>query len=168
MQEAVVIFCGCTAWFVSDLVGNPEDRFSHNAAQKESTSTECIAKFLHAWHFLSWKFGHENINGNIFSILLMQEAVVIFCGCTAWFVSDLVGNPEDRFSHNAAQKESTSTECIAKFLHAWRFLSWTFGHENINGNIFSILLRLSSCHLLVKDVHYLLVSWHDLIIFPEI
>ena len=24
------IFCGCTAWFVSDLVGNPEDRFSHN------------------------------------------------------------------------------------------------------------------------------------------
>ena len=28
------IFCGCTAWFVSDLVGNPEDRFSHNEAHK--------------------------------------------------------------------------------------------------------------------------------------
>ena len=26
------IFCGCTAWFMSDLVGNPEDRFSHNEA----------------------------------------------------------------------------------------------------------------------------------------
>ena len=26
------IFCGCTARFVSDLVGNPEDRFSHDAA----------------------------------------------------------------------------------------------------------------------------------------
>ena len=26
-------FCGCTARFVSDLVGNPEDRFSHNEAQ---------------------------------------------------------------------------------------------------------------------------------------
>ena len=26
------IFCGCTARFVSDLVGNPEDRFSHNKA----------------------------------------------------------------------------------------------------------------------------------------
>ena len=25
------IFCGCTAWFVWDLVGNPEDRFSHEA-----------------------------------------------------------------------------------------------------------------------------------------
>ena len=27
------IFYGCTARFVSDLVGNPEDRFSHNEAQ---------------------------------------------------------------------------------------------------------------------------------------
>ena len=26
------IFCGCTAWFVSDLIGNPENRFSHNEA----------------------------------------------------------------------------------------------------------------------------------------
>ena len=26
------IFCGCTARFVWDLVGNPEDRFSRNAA----------------------------------------------------------------------------------------------------------------------------------------
>ena len=26
------IFCGCTAWFVSDLVRNPKDRFSHNEA----------------------------------------------------------------------------------------------------------------------------------------
>ena len=26
-------FCCCTARFVSDLVGNPEDRFSHNEAQ---------------------------------------------------------------------------------------------------------------------------------------
>ena len=28
--KALAIFCGCTARFVSDLVGNPEDRFSHN------------------------------------------------------------------------------------------------------------------------------------------
>ena len=26
------MFCGCTARFISDLVGNPEDRFSHNEA----------------------------------------------------------------------------------------------------------------------------------------
>ena len=30
--KPLAIFCGCTAWFVSDLVGNPEDRFSHNQA----------------------------------------------------------------------------------------------------------------------------------------
>ena len=30
--KPLAIFCGCTARFVSDLVGNPEDRFSHDAA----------------------------------------------------------------------------------------------------------------------------------------
>ena len=30
--KPLAIFCGCTARFVSDLVGNPEDRFSHNEA----------------------------------------------------------------------------------------------------------------------------------------
>ena len=29
----LAIFYGCAAWFVSDLVGNPEDRFSHVEAQ---------------------------------------------------------------------------------------------------------------------------------------
>ena len=30
--KPLAIFCGCPARFVSDLVGNPEDRFSHNEA----------------------------------------------------------------------------------------------------------------------------------------
>ena len=30
--KPLAVLCGCTAWFVSDLVGNPEDRFSHNEA----------------------------------------------------------------------------------------------------------------------------------------
>ena len=30
--EPLAIFCGCTARFLSNLVGNPEDRFSHNEA----------------------------------------------------------------------------------------------------------------------------------------
>ena len=29
----LAIFCGCTAWFLSDLVRNPQDRLSHDAAQ---------------------------------------------------------------------------------------------------------------------------------------
>ena len=31
--KPLVIFIDCTAWFVSYLVGNLEDRFSHNEAQ---------------------------------------------------------------------------------------------------------------------------------------
>ena len=30
--KALAIFCGCTAWFVSDLVSNPKDRFSQDTA----------------------------------------------------------------------------------------------------------------------------------------
>ena len=31
-SKLLAIFCGCTVRFVWDLVGNPEDRFSHNEA----------------------------------------------------------------------------------------------------------------------------------------
>ena len=30
--KLLAILCGCTAWFVWDLVGNPEDRLSHKEA----------------------------------------------------------------------------------------------------------------------------------------
>ena len=36
--KALTIFCCCTARFVSDLVGNPETRFSHNEAHKIAES----------------------------------------------------------------------------------------------------------------------------------
>ena len=32
--KPLAFFCGYTAQFVSDMVGNPKDRFSHNAAHK--------------------------------------------------------------------------------------------------------------------------------------
>ena len=32
MSIVVPLFCGCTAPFVTDLVRNPEDRFSYNEA----------------------------------------------------------------------------------------------------------------------------------------
>ena len=32
--KPLAILSGCTAWFVSDLVGNPEDWFSHTKAHK--------------------------------------------------------------------------------------------------------------------------------------
>ena len=32
--KPIAIFFGCTAWFVSDPVGNPKDRFSHDGLKK--------------------------------------------------------------------------------------------------------------------------------------
>ena len=34
--------------------------------------------------------------------LLSESEISSLCGCTAWFVLDLVENPKDRFSHDAA------------------------------------------------------------------
>ena len=36
------------------------------------------------------------------TIPLLPKPLAIFCGGTSRFVSGLVGNPEDRFSHNEA------------------------------------------------------------------
>ena len=36
------------------------------------------------------------------TIPLLFKLLAISCGCRACFVWDLVGNPEDRFSHNEA------------------------------------------------------------------
>ena len=35
------ILCGCTVWFVSDQVGNPKDRFSHNEAPINLATASC-------------------------------------------------------------------------------------------------------------------------------
>ena len=54
------------------------------------------------------------------TIPLLSKPLAIFCGCTARFVSDLVGNPEDRFSHNDAhlfteKSENDAIENITPF-----------------------------------------------------
>ena len=36
------------------------------------------------------------------TIPLLPRSLAIFCGCAARFVSDLIGNTKDRFSHNEA------------------------------------------------------------------
>ena len=39
---------------------------------------------------------------SLYYIIRNFKPLAIFCGCTAWFVSDLVENPEDRFPYNEA------------------------------------------------------------------
>ena len=56
------IFCGCTARFVPDLVGNPEDRFSHNEAHIVPTHKFQISR-------------QQTANGSTFR----KHAYAIFC-----------------------------------------------------------------------------------------
>ena len=46
------------------------------------------------------------------------SSLAIFCGCTARFVSDLVGNPEDRFSDVAAHMSHVMIKPV--LLHMWK------------------------------------------------
>ena len=53
--KSLTIFCGRTAWFVSDLVGNHEDRFSCNAAHiKVPACRHSQTISLPDRHFLSY------------------------------------------------------------------------------------------------------------------
>ena len=45
--KLLTIFCGCTARFVSDLVGNPEDRFSHKEAHMQFDLLLSRSSFTH-------------------------------------------------------------------------------------------------------------------------
>ena len=44
--KSLAIFCGCTVRFVWDLVGNPEDRFSHNEAHFRHCDIVFLRRFL--------------------------------------------------------------------------------------------------------------------------
>ena len=48
-------------------------------------------------------FAAQMVQSLLFLKIRNFKPLAILCGCTDWFVSDLVGNPEDRFSHVAAQ-----------------------------------------------------------------
>ena len=43
------------------------------------------------------------------TILRNFKSLAIFCGCTARFISDLVGHPEEQFSHDAAHMRFSHT-----------------------------------------------------------
>ena len=56
----------------------------------------CICENKEVFVFATW------IVQSLFVLNPNSQASTILCGCTARFVSDLVGNPEDRFSQNEA------------------------------------------------------------------
>ena len=66
--------------------------FSHMQKQRLKSAS---------WSPRSWSA--PKILQPLFILNLNFKSLAIFSGCTARFVSDLVGNPKDRFSQNEAQ-----------------------------------------------------------------
>ena len=63
----------------------------------------CICENKDADQLCGNREAHQRLCYNSSTTLIRNfKPLAIFCGCTARFVSDLVGNPEDRFSHNKA------------------------------------------------------------------
>ena len=54
------------------------------------------------FHFLAFGRGGAKKTGRL-NACPSFKLVAVFCGCTARFVSELVENSEDRFSHDASQ-----------------------------------------------------------------
>ena len=71
------------------------------AKTKTQISFAVTAKLIRAFVFAT-----RIVQSLSFSFLNFKP-LAILCGCTARFVLDLVGNPEDRFSHNEAHIAST-------------------------------------------------------------
>ena len=61
---------------------------------------------------------YEKISTIVFPTQIVQSLYILnfkpltICGCTARFVSDLVGNPEDRFCCNVAQIGKSDNPCM--------------------------------------------------------
>ena len=77
------------------------------------------------------------VTAKLFSAIVFATRIVQFLfflnpnACTAWFVSDLVGNPEDRFSRVAAhmllQKKERNNE-VNKYFYRSRLRDWLCFH----------------------------------------
>ena len=82
----VLSCCGSNIYYMSRVMNKPAFCICENkdAAQ------------LHSNRAASFRYIDSTIIRNF-------KPLAIFCGCTAWFVLDLVGNTEDRFFHVTAQ-----------------------------------------------------------------
>ena len=95
-----------------DLVGISENRFSKDELHNEKTYFLQMRKQRHRSAAADLPFCFHFINSTC-TIIQIFKPLTIFRGCTAWFVSDLVRNPKDRLSHDAAQMLMSSAACAA-------------------------------------------------------
>ena len=62
-----------------------------------AVTSQLISAFV--FHYIHVEYSDNSFTSYIRNV----KPLIIYCGCTVRFVSDLVGNPEERFSNDAAQ-----------------------------------------------------------------
>ena len=102
-----------------------ENRLFAYAKTKTQISFAVTAKLIRAFVFAT------QIVQSFYFLNRNFKPLAIFCGCTARFVWDLVGNPEDRFSHNVLIRGRTN------------------GHVSVNDFIFKTII--SYYHVLLQN-----------------
>ena len=93
------------------------------------------------------------------------KPLAVICGCTARFVWDLVGNPEDLFSHNEAHTSMTKyitvtyiyfgTKCLFIVTHSFKELcSYMYMYRIVlKITVKSVYLKIT-----VKSVYLMMIS----------
>ena len=67
------------------------------AKTKAQISCTVTTQLISAFVFATW------IVQSLYFLNPKFQTSSLFCGCAAWFMSELFGNSEDRFSHDTAQ-----------------------------------------------------------------
>ena len=70
--SSLAIFCGCTAWFVSDLVGNPEDRFIQNEAHMHKATQKRTSDKKATQNHNRIVYGHHKLYATKSGELLLE------------------------------------------------------------------------------------------------
>ena len=85
--------CVPTGWSLSRVLRKPDFCICENKTQISFPVTaQLISTFVFTTQIVQSTYFLQNL-----------KPLAILCGCTAWFVWGMVGNPEARFSHNEAQ-----------------------------------------------------------------
>ena len=122
--------------------------FLHYAKTKTQISFAVAAKLITAFVFAIW-IVQCLLGSTTYMQIRNFKPLAISCGCTAPLVSDLVGNPEDWFSHNEAQ--IVSFTCLVNLPIFWIFHIHTSLYTHTK---FSILFQRNcmSCNKEIRSM----------------
>ena len=112
--KPLATFCGCTARFVSDLVGNPEDRFSHSKVHIKQTYPACTL-----WSGL-WISSDPAVSTNCMTDwtptlldYLLNSIKQTYPACTLWSVLLISSDPAVS-TYCMTDRTPTLLDCLSR------------------------------------------------------